>query len=232
MTEPDKKEKIGIKLIMRSLFVMLFFVLITFLAAGRLDYWQGWVFNALNFFFVFLTVFILRDRKDLIKERLKPGIGMKQWDKVYYAVSTPVFFFIIIFSIVDATRFSWEPQVPFIVMLSGITLYCIGQIIGLWAKNANRFFSSVVRIQTDRKQTVCSSGPYRFVRHPGYLSGIIFTIGTPLMLGSYWGVGPAIVALLLMCIRTYKEDITLQHELPGYWDYIQKVRYRIIPFLW
>jgi protein-S-isoprenylcysteine O-methyltransferase Ste14 len=136
-----------------------------------------------------------------------------------------------IFSILDATRFHWEPSITVIIMIIGIILYSIGQVIGLWAKKANKFFSSVVRIQTERNQTVCSHGPYRFVRHPGYAGGLIFTIGTPLMLGSFWGLFPAIITLVLLSWRTYMEDKTLKNELPGYCDYAQKVKYRLIPFI-
>ncbi|MBN1860008.1 MAG: isoprenylcysteine carboxylmethyltransferase family protein, partial [Candidatus Thermoplasmatota archaeon] len=232
MNSPNQKEKLGIRLIMKSLGILLMFVAVTFLTAGRLDYWQGWVFNGLNFLFIFLTYLFLIDRKDLIKERMKPGEGMKRWDKIYYMVSTPLFFGMFILSILDATRFSWQPPVPFSIMVLGIILYCIGQTIVLWAKRTNRFFSSVVRIQKDRTQTVCNTGPYRFVRHPGYLGGLIFTIGTPLMLGSFWGLIPAIITLLLMFGRTGLEDTTLKQELPGYKEYSTKVRYKIIPLLW
>lgn len=232
MNNQNLKETIGITLILKSLAILFVFVAVTFLSAGRLDYWQGWVFNGLNFLFISLTYLALIDRKDLIKERLKPGEGMKRWDKVYYMVSTPLFFAMFILSILDATRFSWHPTVPFVFIILGIILYCTGQIIVLWAKRANRFFSSVVRIQKDRTQTVCTTGPYRFVRHPGYLGGLIFSIGTPLMLGSFWGLIPAFITILIMCGRTYLEDTTLRHELPGYWEYTKKVRYRIIPFLW
>lgn len=232
MNETNQNEKIGIKLVLKSISILLFFLAITFIIAGRIDYWEGWIFNGLNFFFIFITYIVLMDRKDMIKERLKPGKGMKKWDRIYYAISTPMFFIMFIVSILDAGRFYWIPSIPFIVILLGIILYIIGQIIVIWAKKANKFFSSVVRIQTDRKQTVCSSGPYKFVRHPGYLGGIIFTIGTPLLLGSFWGLIPAIIILLPVLIRTYLEDKTLQKELIGYIDYTMQVKYRIIPFVW
>jgi protein-S-isoprenylcysteine O-methyltransferase Ste14 len=232
MNDLNQKEKLGIRLILKSLSILLVFIAVTFLAAGRLDYWQGWVFNMLNILFILLTYFMLIERKDVIKERLKPGEGMKQWDRIYYAVSTPLFFVMFILSILDATRFSWKPTVPFLFIVLGILLYCLGQIIVMWAKRTNRFFSSVVRIQHNRNQTVCTDGPYRFVRHPGYLGGIIFTIGTPLLLGSFWGLLPAIITILLVCGRTYLEDTTLKKELPGYILYTTKVKYRLIPFLW
>ena len=232
MNETNQKEKIGIKLVLKSISILLFFLVITFIIAGRLDYWQGWVFNGLNFFFIFITYIVLIDRKDLIKERLKPGKGMKTWDRMYYAISTPLFFVMFIISILDAGRFYWEPAIPFIIILLGIILYSIGQIIVIWAKKANKFFSSVVRIQSDRKQIVCSNGPYRFIRHPGYLGGIIFTIVTPFLLGSFWGLIPAIIAIVIVFIRTYLEDETLKQELTGYIEYSKKVKYRIIPLLW
>lgn len=232
MNNQNQKETLGIRLILKSFFILFVFVAVTFLVAGRVDYWQGWVFNGLNILFIFLTYLLLMDRKDLIKERLKPGEGMKQWDKIYYAVSTPLFFVMLILSILDSVRFSWGPTVPFSFVVFGIILYCLGQFIGLWAKMANRFFSSVVRIQHDRNQTVCTAGPYRFVRHPGYLGGVIFTLGTPLMLGSFWGLLPAFITLLSLGVRTYLEDTTLKRELSGYVLYTTKVKYRLIPFLW
>lgn len=232
MDQTDQNEKLGFRTVLKSLSILPVFVLITFVTAGRLDYWQGWMYNGLNILFMLLTFIVLRDRKDLIKERLKPGRGMKSWDRMYYAVSTPLFFVMFIFSILDATRFTWGPTVPLTVIFFGIFLYCVGQIILLWAKRANRFFSSVVRIQSDRKQEVCSTGPYSFIRHPGYLGGLIFSLGIPLMLGSYWGLVPLLLTIFLMFWRTSLEDDTLKKELPGYEEYSKKVHYKIIPYLW
>ena len=228
----DQNEKLGIKLILKSLSIFLVMIAITFVTAGRLDYWQGWIFNGLNVFFILITYIVLIDRKDLIKERLKPGKGMKKWDRVYYVFSTPIFFVMLIISALDGGRFYWNPTVPLIIIFLGIVLYSIGQIIIIWAKKENKFFSSVVRIQSDRKQEVCKEGPYGFVRHPGYLGGLIFTIATPFVLGSFWGLIPAIFTLFLMFGRTYLEDKTLQQELDGYLEYANQVKYRIIPGIW
>jgi len=230
--DSNQKEKLGIKIVLKSISIFIVFIIITFITAGKLDYWQGWVFNGLNILFILITYIVLIDRKDLIKERMKPGKGMKKWDKIYYAVSTPIFFFMFIISILDASRFYWKPTIPLIFIFLGIILYSIGQIIVLWAKKTNKFFSSVVRIQSERKQTVCTDGPYRYVRHPGYIGGLIFTIGTPFMLGSFWGLFPAIITIFLVFGRTYLEDKTLKNELPGYKEYAKKVKYRFIPFIW
>lgn len=232
MNESNQREKLGISLYLKSISIFLIFILVTFLAAGTLTYWQGWVFNGLNILFILLTYLLLIDRKDVIKERLKPGEGIKSWDRLYYMVSTPLFFVMFIVSILDAARFSWRPTVPFLMMILGIFLYGLGQTILLWAKRTNRFFSSVVRIQHDRNQTVCTDGPYRFIRHPGYLGGLIFTIGTPLLLGSYWGLLPAVLSVIVLIWRTRLEDVTLRKELPGYTLYTTQVKKRLIPYLW
>lgn len=228
----NQNEKLGNKLVLKSISIFIILIAVTFITAGRLDYWQGWVFNGLNILFILVTYIVLIDQKDLIKERLKPGKGMKKWDKVYYAVSTPIFFVMLIISVLDAGRFYWKPTIPLIIIFLGIIMYSIGQIIIIWSKKTNKFFSSVVRIQSDRKHKVCSEGPYRFIRHPGYLGGLIFTIATPFVLGSFWGLIPAIITIIFVFGRTYLEDKTLKKELTGYKEYSKKVKYRLIPFIW
>jgi protein-S-isoprenylcysteine O-methyltransferase Ste14 len=228
----DQKEKIGIRLVMKSISFLLFFIVLTFVTAGRLDYWQGWTFNGLNALFLLITYIALRDRKDLIRERLKPGKGIKKWDKCYSLVSAPIYLVMFIVSVLDAARFSWPPTVPVTVIVLGGVLYSIGQVLLLWAKRANRFFSSVVRIQADRQQTVCRDGPYRFVRHPGYAGGLIYTLATPVLLGSYWGLIPAVLTIGPLVIRAHLEDKTLHEELDGYAAYAREVPFRLIPRIW
>jgi protein-S-isoprenylcysteine O-methyltransferase Ste14 len=96
----------------------------------------------------------------------------------------------------------------------------------------NRFFSATVRIQTDRGHSVVSSGPYRFMRHPGYLGAILFQLATPLFLGSWWGILPAVLSLPVHVTRTGLEDRTLRRELVGYRAYSQTVRFRLLPGIW
>jgi len=224
------KEELEGKLIFKSIFFFALIIAVTFIGAGRIDYWQGWIYNGLNIIFLLLSYFLLP--RELIEERLKPKEGMKKWDKIYYIVSIPVYFAILIISILDGGRFDWEPRIPILVVIIGVVVYTIGQIIILWAKKANKFFSTVVRIQKDRGQTVCKDGPYRFVRHPGYLGGLLCNIVTPFVLSSFWGLIPAVIAVVLLFIRTYLEDKTLQRELEGYTDYTNEARYRLLPGIW
>ncbi len=96
----------------------------------------------------------------------------------------------------------------------------------------NAWFSTVVRIQTERGHTVCEDGPYRYVRHPGYVGFILQSLSTPLLLGSWWALPAGFVAAGSLVVRTRLEDSTLQNELSGYPEYAQKVRYRLIPGVW
>ena len=224
------KEELKGKLIFKSIFSLALIIAITFIGAGRIDYWQGWIYNGLNIIFLMLSYFLLS--RELMEERLKPKEGIKKWDKICSIVSAPVSFAILIISILDGGRFDWEPRIPILVVIIGVVVYTIGQIIILWAKKANKFFSTVVRIQKDRGQTVCKDGPYRFVRHPGYLGGLLCNIVTPFVLSSFWGLIPAVIAVVLLFIRTYLEDKTLQRELEGYTDYTNEARYRLLPGIW
>jgi protein-S-isoprenylcysteine O-methyltransferase Ste14 len=107
-----------------------------------------------------------------------------------------------------------------------------GHALLVWSMVANAYFSLIVRIQADRSHQVVSSGPYRFVRHPGYLGSILFFLSTSLLLGSWWALIPGAAAALLIVIRTALEDRTLHAELPGYADYVERVRYRLLPGIW
>jgi protein-S-isoprenylcysteine O-methyltransferase Ste14 len=199
--------------------------------AGRWDYWQGWVYVILSTAIVVLMGTVLTPDRELIEERLHPKQGMKPWDKLYFALSTPLYFIGIAIGGLDA-RFGWTKDLPMAIYWSGVSVYLIGHAIMQWARYTNRFFSSVVRIQTDRGQTVCTSGPYRFVRHPGYVGGFLFAATSGVVLGSWWASIPQAVAALLLIWRTALEDKTLQAELPGYREYASQTRYRLLPGIW
>jgi protein-S-isoprenylcysteine O-methyltransferase Ste14 len=117
-------------------------------------------------------------------------------------------------------------------VFAGYLLGLAGVWIMLAAMAANRFFSTVVRIQTDRGHTVVDSGPYAFVRHPGYVGMLLTTIGTPYMLASTWAWWPCIVTIAVVLVRTALEDGTLRRELPGYEEFTTRTRSRLIPGIW
>ena len=228
----QQRAKLGLRILTRSVLGIVVMAAIVFFSAGSLEYWQGWVFFGLNTVILALTAWVLWDNPELIEERMRPGGKMRSWDKMYFVISTPLYFGAIILAAADAGRGHWSAPIPAWVYAASLTFFVLAHALFLWAKKANSFFSSVGRIQTERGHTVCEGGPYCFVRHPGYLSGIAFGLMTPLLLGSFWALIPQSLAAVLVIVRTYCEDKMLREELQGYEEYARRTRYRLIPGLW
>jgi protein-S-isoprenylcysteine O-methyltransferase Ste14 len=203
-----------------------------FALAGRFDYWQGWVFAATCTVGLAASAPFLRRRTDLIAERFSPGPGTKPWDKVFWALYVPAFVAVFVVAALDGGRHRWTRDVP--LLIYGVAWLVFGFAVFLvqWAKWVNRFFSTVVRIQSERGHAVVDAGPYRFVRHPGYLGGVLMALSIPVVLGSYWGLVPGVAVVVLIVARTCLEDGTLRQELPGYREYAERVRYRLVPGVW
>lgn len=231
MSRFNFSQKARAKLILRALLAPILMVGLLFLIAGRWDYWQAWVYTIINMIILILMATLLTKNPELVEERLNPKEGMKGWDKVYFAVTTPLYIVALVVAGLDA-RFGWTTAMSPFLYWTSVLIYLIGQAIFVWARYTNNYFSSVVRIQTDRGQTVCKEGPYRYVRHPGYVGGFLFTICTGLMLGSWWASIPQILAGLMLIWRTAREDKTLLAELPGYAEYSAQIRFRLIPGAW
>ncbi|HEX8991542.1 MAG TPA: isoprenylcysteine carboxylmethyltransferase family protein [Anaerolineales bacterium] len=231
MAQIGLTQKAKIQMGLRAVLAPVALVVILFGLAGRWDYWQGWVYIVLNTLIAVIMATLLTPDRDLVEERLNPKQGVKSWDRVYFALSTPLYFVGVGVAGLDA-RFHWTSAVPAVVYWVAVLVYLIGNAIMQWARYTNRFFSSMVRIQTDRGQTVCKSGPYRYVRHPGYVGGILFECVTGIVLGSWWACIPQVLAAALLVWRTSLEDKTLQAELPGYADFARATRYRLLPGLW
>jgi protein-S-isoprenylcysteine O-methyltransferase Ste14 len=227
------KKKLSYRsVIIRSFVSIIAMGVAIFALAGRLDYWQGWLFFStfLGLMAAFGVFFV--KKPDLIQERLKPGPGIKWWDKIIFVLFVPMTFLVSLLAALDAGRFHLSPQLPVVLYFVMFVLILLGYCIIYWAMWVNNFFSSRVRIQTDRGHYVITDGPYRYVRHPGYVGMIIFAPASALLLGSIYALIPAAITIVLLIIRTYLEDITLQKELPGYADYTKQVRFRLIPGIW
>lgn len=208
---------------------------ILWLCAGTLRWWQGWVFSFL--------VFSARIGGRVFAEKRHPGLmaertdtlsrqDIKPWDRVL----SPLMSFTVGFPMVIVAgldhRFGWTAAFPLWLNLLGFVLVASGYGFAVWALVENRFFSGVVRIQTERGHTICDSGPYRIVRHPGYAGNGLAALGIVLGLNSLWTLIPAAAALLVIVVRTALEDRTLQSELPGYREYAHRVRHRLLPGVW
>ncbi|MBL7967745.1 MAG: isoprenylcysteine carboxylmethyltransferase family protein [Prolixibacteraceae bacterium] len=210
----------------------LVFFAVLFVSAGRLDYWQGWVYVAIGLVMVSLNYTVLRIDSQLLSERSKPQDDSKSWDKTILGLSFLLTIAMYVIAGLDSGRFHWSPDFPAGAYATGMVCTIVGQLLFLIAQKQNKFFSSTVRIQTDRGHFVCDSGLYSVVRHPAYLGMIIQSIGFPLLFGSLWTIIPVSLAVILFIIRTALEDATLQKELNGYASYCRKTRYRLVPFVW
>jgi len=223
------------KMIARFVLVLGLIPLVLFAAAGRIDWWQGWVYAILGIVpSLFSRYIMFLKNPELIAERahFTESEGTKDWDKrivIWIAIVLPLVFMMT--AGLDK-RFGWSPEISLSLQLGAIVIFLAGYALVTWALTVNKFFSSVVRIQTERGHTVVTSGPYRFVRHPGYSGGIVSWLASPILLGSLWSFIPVGVVIVLYTVRTALEDRTLQAELPGYADYARHICYRLLPGIW
>lgn len=210
----------------------LLFLVILLASAGSVNYWPAWVYAAIGVMMNVLTRLILRGDPELVKERAKPGPGAKEWDKKLLGLGLLLTLAMLVTAGLDAGRYHWNPRLTWPWSAAGLLMSLAGMGIFLLALKENRFFSAVVRIQSDRGHTVCASGPYRVVRHPGNAGMIIGALGLPLLFMSAWSAIPAFLSVAIMIARTRMEDSALESELDGYRDYQCATRYRLAPGLW
>ncbi len=229
----DRPERINRRrLALYLLGIPLFFVLFLFVPAGTWAWPKGWLFLGVLLVAGALGAWcVWRVNPELYAARINPHRGTKPWDKVLIAFAIPAMLAIFPVAALDDGRFHWYP-VSWWVSGAGYVLFLAGMGLVTWAEAVNKFFEPTVRIQTDRGHKVIDTGPYAVVRHPGYVGGILFCVGTALCLGSLWALVPAGQASALLVLRTRWEDQTLQAELPGYKEYARRVRYRLIPGVW
>lgn len=207
-------------------------LVLIFLPAGSIGWRPGWVFVAVLVLGFGASALVLARVNPVIyraRSRFQPGT--KAWDKTLLAVMLPAMVAILPVAALDAGRFGWS-SVPTWLVAAGYAAMLAGIAATCWAQAVNPFFEPGVRIQSERHQRVIDSGPYRFVRHPGYVAALLLFFGMALALGSYWALLPAALAAALLVLRTAWEDRLLQAELPGYADYARRVRWRLLPGLW
>lgn len=206
-----------------------------FVAAGNWTWPQGWAFIAIYFFgsLGFAAYYAKRDPA-LLQSRMEPlkDKGAPLWDRIFLLTFVTIWFLWLIFMGVDAQRWHLSAPMPVIVNAIGAVLIVVGFLATLAVFNANSFAEPTVRLQTDRHQHVIDTGPYALVRHPMYASAILYLFGMPLLLGSKWGLLVAPLFVIGVSLRTIAEENKLARELPGYADYMTRVPYRLVPFVW
>jgi protein-S-isoprenylcysteine O-methyltransferase Ste14 len=215
---------------------IIFLILIAaslFLSAGTQDWRMAWGYLGLAAVIQLLDALVLIPLSpDLLVERSRYQKGAKKWDQVLsrlMAIIGPITIWIL--SGIDY-RYSWSPETPMWLLIISAGFVFSGGLLSLWAMASNKFFIGMVRIQKERGHSVITSGPYQYIRHPGYLGGLLYIFFTPIMLGSVWALIPAVLTCGVVVLRTYLEDNTLKDELAGYLEYSQVVRSRLLPGIW
>lgn len=219
----------GIKQLVSIFFSLTITAACLFGSAGRLDWWNAWVLLGLSL--VTGLAFTAGRNPELDAERRNLKAG-KSWDKALAGITVLLGPVAVWITAGLDERFHWSGGTSSPEFTAGLAAAVLAAGLIAWAMRSNKFFSAVVRIQKDRGHTVVEGGPYRFIRHPGYTGMAVFTLATPLILGSYWALVPAAVTASVIVLRTIMEDSTLRNELDGYNDYAGRVRYRLLPAIW
>jgi len=218
--------------IIKGVVTVLFMLALLFVPAGTLHWPEAWLLLLLYLAAVSGVLIWMKIRApDLLKERMSRNKEIKSWDKIIMTAYSFLLIILLAVAGLDAVRFGWS-EVPLVLKALGFFGYIPALVFAFWAMRENAYASDVVRIQDDRGHTVCTTGPYRFIRHPMYVGVVLFILCFPLCLGSLYSFIPALLIIILFIIRTSLEDKTLQKELPGYKEYTQKVRYRLLPGVW
>src|SRR5215210_5140374 len=205
-----------------------------FIPAGTIGWIVGWVFIALLCGVSLPTVrMLVRDDPELLRERMSSPVQRNQplWDRVLLPVFLLLFVAWLILMSLDAVRFGWS-DVPVWLQVLGALGVTLSSYVMYLAFQENAYLYPVVKIQEERGQSVVSTGPYRYVRHPMYSSCFVFFPATALLLGSWLGLLFSLVLIAIIILRTALEDRTLKSELAGYTEYAETVKYRLVPHLW
>ncbi len=224
----------AVKQTMLSTVILGIMMAIFYASAGRTDFPRSW--------FLFIVAFVYFFANNLALYRCNPGLlvqrlkvrreGSKTWDEVLVRVSNLTALLLIpAVAGLDVGRFGWSSLgLPYVAV--GLVSLVVSSVLTTWAMIENPYFEPTVRIQDDRGHHVVTTGPYALIRHPGYLSGMLWVASIPPILGSLYAFLPVVLYVVLMGLRTYLEDRTLQKELPGYAEYAERVRYRLFPGIW
>jgi protein-S-isoprenylcysteine O-methyltransferase Ste14 len=227
------KSEIRQKIAKGAVRVGIFYIILAVVLLGLSGHWDwvmGWVFMGVLVANYIINLTIVDP--ELMAERSGVKEGAKKYDIALALIMSGLGTVVVILISALDKRFAWSPGVSVGVLIAGLALVVIGCIFVTWAMVSNKFFGPVVRIQTERGHSVASAGPYKFIRHPGYLGAILSFIGIPLMLGTLWALVPALLVLIDIIVRTALEDGVLRRELAGYTEYATRVKYRLIPGIW
>ncbi|HEX9012342.1 MAG TPA: isoprenylcysteine carboxylmethyltransferase family protein [Anaerolineaceae bacterium] len=218
----------------RSVLGTVLYAAVLFIPAGTLGWLWGWVLLSILIGLMIAEPAITAARHpDLLAERDLSwrAAGVKAWDRWITTLVGGLMLGQWVTAGLDF-RFHWTAPLALPVHLAALAVTLLGHAVFLWAMASNAFFSGTVRIQVERGHAVEDGGPYRFVRHPGYVGVILTQVSTPILLGSLWALVPGLIAVAFFILRTRLEDETLQRELAGYADYTRRTHFRLLPGVW
>ena len=210
------------------------FPLCLFPFAGRWDWPVAWLtIGMLMLATVLSRLLAFRVHPDLLDERAGSldAENAKPWDRRLAPAMALTPLLVLVVAGLDE-RFGWSPAFPAGFQVLGLIMVAFGYVFASWAMIANRFFSGIVRIQTERGHHLQEGGPYAIVRHPGYSGSLLATAGFPLALSSLWALVPLLLVILVTVMRTRLEDRTLAEELSGYAGFRERTRFRLLPGIW
>jgi protein-S-isoprenylcysteine O-methyltransferase Ste14 len=226
--------KINVKVFIGQIVGMcIILALAVFLPTGNVTWLTGWIFLILaSSGLIMVNIWLFKNNPELLQERMSlTRSDQKEWDKLLSPVLLAYPMVSLVFISFDGGRFHWSPVPLWVQGIGAAALLCSFALF-LWTFRENTFLSAVVRIQKDRGHKVVSTGPYHYVRHPMYAAFVIVDIGTPLLLGSWYGVLLGVIFIIMVARRAVLEERALEQELDGYSAYMQQVKYRFIPFIW
>ncbi|MHC4245009.1 MAG: methyltransferase family protein [Planctomycetota bacterium] len=230
-----KLKKPGMMILAGTFLAPFMQVTLLFISAGHINIFRAWCYLVISFIGMFGGIAVVsKYDPELVNQRglWKEKKDTKGWDKIILRAYVIFGFYALPVIIgLDVGRFQWS-NLGIHFSIVGSVLFIIGAVLIHWAMLVNRHFEATVRIQRDRGHRVITTGPYRIVRHPGYVGAILWGISTPLIIGSAYGLIPGAVAVIVLIIRTSLEDKLLRSELNGYVEYTKRVRYRLLPGLW
>jgi protein-S-isoprenylcysteine O-methyltransferase Ste14 len=219
------------KMLVFGLVELVVFGLILFFPAGTFDYWQAWVFLVVVVLSAWIpTIYLQRKNPVVLERRMRggPAAETRTAQKVVVGGLYLSLAAMVVVSVLDH-RFGWSP-VPTAICLVGDVLVAVGLGVVVLVIIQNSYAAATVQVEAGQK-VVCT-GLYGLVRHPMYTGNVIMMVGIPLALGSYWGLVFVVPGLIVLASRIRDEEKLLQEELDGYREYTQKVRYRLMPYMW
>jgi protein-S-isoprenylcysteine O-methyltransferase Ste14 len=223
----SQKELIKI-VVSRVIGFFLTFGIIFFLPAGTFSYWQAWVYLVILFIpMLFTMAYLIKNSPDLLERRMR--MREKETTQKSIVIISAIFLALAYLLPGFDYRFGWSNIPPVLVIIADLFVV-LGYVFIILVFRENRYASRVIEV--DQTQTVISSGPYAIVRHPMYLGTIVMYVFSPLALGSYWAIIPALHIIPTLIARIINEEMVLSRDLKGYEEYKQKTKYRLFPGIW